>query len=374
MIVDLAPESQLAPEATILTGHLNLRLGHYAAASESFNKVINDYAPVRDEIDAILTMHEDPVRYFNELIGRQGKAFDVASVLPPIAARWASAQQDVGGALDLVLALDGTRQDLADSLDVIGRVEALLPGARAGSTPSPLARDGWINADAIENGSMRAARADRRPGRRAGGAAAARRPTGSRAGAAARRRAGSCRPRLDTLPRTSPSEVESRARRMRARVDQAEKAAFQLGLQVDSAGASVAGTEAWLNQHRSELPADPAGRGEFGAELRQHRARSSPGTRRPSGHLRHEVAAARDAVGGSAQAAGDAGLRQRVPGPGGAGAGPDAPGRGCRPATPRSWRAARRSRTGSTGPTPPPSGSRSSSPRWPSATRWRSVA
>lgn len=154
MIVDLAPESQLAPEATILTGHLNLRLGHYADATEAFNKVINAYAPVRDEIDAILTMHEDPIRYFNELIGRQGKAFDVASVLPEMAVKWATAQRDVGGAMDLVGALDGGRRDIDDANAAAVRVEALL--ARAGGLDAaPLLKIGWASAEAAQNAVAR---------------------------------------------------------------------------------------------------------------------------------------------------------------------------------------------------------------------------
>jgi len=154
MIVDLAPDSQLAPEATILTGHLNLRLGHYADATESFNKVINAYAPVRDEIDAILTMHEDPIRYFNELIGRQGKAFDVASVLPDMAVKWATAQRDVGGAMDLVAALEAGRRDVDDANAVAVRVEGLL--ARAGGLDAaPLLKTGWASAEAVENAVAR---------------------------------------------------------------------------------------------------------------------------------------------------------------------------------------------------------------------------
>ncbi len=305
MIVDLAPESQLAPEATILTGHLNLRLGRYAAAGESFNKVINNYAPVRDEIDAILTMHEDPVRYFNELIGRQGKAFDVGSVLPPLAVKWASAQKDVGGALDLVVALDGARQDLDDSLHVIDRIEALL--LRGGGLDAvPAARDGWISADSVANGTARARGrlADRAAERVAPLLAPDQRGELERLRAARR----ALQPRLDTLAR-SAAEVEARARRMRARVEEAEKAAFQLGLQADAAGASVAGTEVWLNQHRAEIQADATGRGELVAELRKHRGFVA-GYNESLRALRREIAAARDAVGGTAQAAGDASLRQ----------------------------------------------------------------
>jgi tetratricopeptide (TPR) repeat protein len=307
LIADLAPESQLAPEATILTGHLSLRLGRYTAASEAFNKVINNYAPVRDELDAILTMHEDPVRYFNELIVRQGKAFDVSTVLPPLAVKWTTAQKDVGSALELVVALDDARQDLADSLHVIDRLEALL--LRSGGLDAmPLARDGWINADALQNGSLRlrAELADRAAGLVAPRLAAAERAELERLRAARR----ALQPRLASLPRNA-TEVEARARRMRARVARAERALFLLGLQADAAGASVAGTEVWLHQHRAEIQSDATGRGAFGAELRTHRGIIT-GYNESLRAIRREIAAARDAVGGTAQAAGDAGLRAEV--------------------------------------------------------------
>jgi len=114
-------------------------------------------------------------------------------------------------------------------------------------------------------------------------------------------------PRLDQLPRTG-LDVETRARRMRTRVDLAEKAAFQLAVQVDGAEAAVAGTESWITRNRLELGADSARRGELGAELREHRGFVA-GYGEAIRALRQELASSRDAVGGMAQALGDAGLR-----------------------------------------------------------------
>jgi tetratricopeptide (TPR) repeat protein len=268
MIVDLAPESQLAPEATILTGHLNLRLGHYAAATESFNKVINGYAPVRDEIDAILTMHENPIRYFNELIGRQGKAFDVASVLPAMAVKWATAQKDVGGAIELVSSLENGRKDVDDANAAAVRVEQLLARS-AGLDAAPLLKTGWASAEAIENAVSHlegevatlavAASKDALPGEA--------RAELERVHAERR----SLQGRLDALPATT-GQVEARQQRMARRLDQVERSAFQLGYQVEASAAAIAGTEAWLEQHRAEIASDDSGRIEFSEELRKQRA------------------------------------------------------------------------------------------------------
>jgi hypothetical protein len=304
MIVDLAPESQLAPEATILTGHLNLRLGRYAAATEAFNKVINAYAPVRDEIDAILTMHEDPIRYFDELIARQGKAFDVASVLPAMAVKWATAQKDVGGALDLVTALDGGRDDVDEANTVAVRLESLLSRA-GGLDAAPLLREGWVAADAVENA---VARLKGRLADEAADLAAPALPPERRAELAAlRAQRAALQGRLDGLPRT-PADVTARLARMRARVDEVGRAVFQLGYQVDSAGAAIAGTEAWIEQHRAEIHSDDEGRSEFAEELRRQRA-IVVGYQDELRELGKEVAVARDAAAGVEGLAEEARLR-----------------------------------------------------------------
>jgi hypothetical protein len=304
IIVDLAPESPLAPEATILTGHLELRLNQFTLAGEAFKKVIDTYAPIRDQLDAILASQEDPVGYLNDLIARQGTAFDVASVLPPMAVKWATAQQAVAGALDLVASVDTARQDLADSRHVLGRIEGLL--VRSGGLDTvPLARDGWINADAMLNGTtwLRGLLADQ----------AAERVAARLAPAAAaelqrlREARQALQPRLEALPRTTGA-VEARARRMRGRVDQADKAVFLLGRQADAAGSAVAGAEAWLARNRGDSHGDPAFTAELGAELASHRAVVS-GYQGELRSLRQEIAEARDTVGGTAQAAGDAELR-----------------------------------------------------------------
>lgn len=305
MIVDLAPESQLAPEATILTGHLNLRLGHYADASESFNKVINAYAPVRDEIDAILTMHEDPVRYFNELIGRQGKAFDVASVLPAMAVKWATAQRDVGGAMDLVAALEGGRRDVEDANAVAVRVEALLSRA-GGLDAAPLLKTGWASAEAIETA---VARLEGEVATLAVQASRDALPPQARAELdevhAARL---ALQRRLDELPAT-PGEVEARQERMARRLDQVERAVFQLGYQADASAAAIGGTEAWLEQHRAQIASDETGRTEFSDELRKQRA-VVLGYQGELRALGRDVAEARDAARGVEGLGGEAALRK----------------------------------------------------------------
>jgi tetratricopeptide (TPR) repeat protein len=111
----VAENSVLAPEAKILQGTLLQKLQKYEDAIDTYNGVINEYAPVRDEIDALLTVNKDPVAYFDELLARNEKSLDVTKLLPPAALKWASTREDVADAVAITNALDESRKGLAES-------------------------------------------------------------------------------------------------------------------------------------------------------------------------------------------------------------------------------------------------------------------
>jgi hypothetical protein len=278
----------------VLQGHLLLRLGRYGEATDAYNHVINTYAPVRDELDAILAMREDPVRYFNEIIGRQGKAFDVATVLPPVAVKWASTKREVDVAIDLVASLDRARREVQASREVAARIEALLSHG-GGLDAFPALRRAYAGAEAVENdaalleGSAVAAAS----------AAAERALPPERRQELSRARAArqALEARMRALPRTQQA-VDERLARMRARIDRVDRSAYQIGYLVDSITAVVTGTEQWVEQHRSEIESDPEGRQALAEELRQHRDMAAVYAEELR-DLRQQIALVRDAAAGA---------------------------------------------------------------------------
>jgi tetratricopeptide (TPR) repeat protein len=266
-IPELSPDSPLAPEARLLQGHLLLKLGRYAEATDAYNAVINAYAPVRDELDAILSMREDPVRYFNELVGRRGKAFDVAAVLPPVAVRWASSRREVSLAVELVQSLDAARKDVQDSADVAARVEVLLARG-AGLDAFPALQRAYAAADAVENDAARIE----------GDAVAALsaiaertlQPDAREALLRARAARVALESRMAPLPRTGEA-AEERRLRMRRRLEHVDAETFRTGFRIEGLAAMVNGTEAWIERHRADIDSDPDGRQELAEELRRHR-------------------------------------------------------------------------------------------------------
>ena len=125
LLADLEADSPLGPRAALLRGHLLLRAGRLDEAVRSYDRVIDRYAPVRDEMDAVLSLGEDPVRSFDELVGRGG-ALDAAALLPPVAVKWAARRGEVDQALALAAGLDGARRELDEARLAADRLDALL--------------------------------------------------------------------------------------------------------------------------------------------------------------------------------------------------------------------------------------------------------
>lgn len=302
-IPELAPASPFAPEATVLQGHLLLKLGRYAEATDAYNHVINTYAPVRDELDAILSTQEDPLRWFNELIGAP-ETRDATGVLPAVAVRWAATSKDLAVALELLEALDAARRDVSEATDAAERIEALLVRGR-GLDAFPRMQRAYAGAEAVENDAARI------EGEAIAALSALAEPALVGRRLEELRRAREARAALEVRLRGLPTTqraVDERLERARARVDQVAAAAFRARFLVGSVDAAIAGTEGWIEGHRGDIEADPAVRQELAEELRKHRE-VVRGYGEELRALRNDIALARDAAAGADAMAAESRLR-----------------------------------------------------------------
>jgi tetratricopeptide (TPR) repeat protein len=306
VIADLAPDSMTAPQATILQGHLQLRLGRYTKALEAYNRVINTYAPVRDEIDAILTMHVDPAKYFEELVSHRGKAFDVSALLPPLALRWATRAGGVAGAIGLAAAIHDGRNGVQEAEGIADRIEAAL--TRGGAVDAfPALRGAWTASDAVETASvwLEAGVTDQVLelfGRTL--------PAGRRQEVAeARERRRALEKPMASLPRTL-EEADARQARLRERMAGVEREASRFDYMVAGCTAAIDATELWVERYRAQLGGDAEARAEFADELRRHRAVVAAYQSEVKA-IRQAIGEARDKVSGVALATGEAAVRDR---------------------------------------------------------------
>jgi len=286
----VAPESPLAPEAQILQGHLLLKLKRYKEATDTYNGVIGTYAPVRDEIDRMLAVQKDPVAYFDNLLARNEKTLDVNTLLPPLALKWASAQEDVAQALRVVGALEGGKKGVTESRAIADRILKALDERGAEAFPS--LQEGTTRAEAVANGlasaeaTLDAAEVEALDpllthderlelGRIQANLA-------------------SSRSRLGALPST-PAEITARKNRMQGRMDAMDREAFRLGTELDSMRAMLVATQKWVADTRAKRRDGPEDEKQFTERLLSEQ-RSLKALEQEVGRMRGELVAQRGLV------------------------------------------------------------------------------
>ncbi|HZX42072.1 MAG TPA: hypothetical protein VFE93_09555, partial [Myxococcaceae bacterium] len=288
----------------ILQGHLLLKLKKYAEATESYNGVISTYAPVRDEIDRMLAVQKDPVTYFDNLIARNEKALDVNTLLPPLALKWASAQEDVGQALRVVGALEGGKKGVSDSRAIADRILRALD--ERGAEAFPALQEGTTRAEAVSNALASA------EGTLDSAEIEALDPvlTHEERLELARIEASlaSSRARLGALPVTS-AEVAARRGKMQDRMDALDREAFRLGTELQSMTAILVATQKWVADTRRQRRDGPEDEKQFTERLMSEQ-RSLQALEQEVSKLRGELIAQRGLV--DTTISGEDALRQEM--------------------------------------------------------------
>jgi TolA-binding protein len=259
----VAPDSTLAPDAQILQGHLLLKLKRYGEATETYNGVINSYAPVRDELDALLNVNKDPVAYFDNLLLRNERNLDVNSLLPPVALKWANTQSEVGDALTVVRAMEDGRRGVSEGQTLADRILKAL-GER-GMEAFPALQEGYTRADAISNALVSAEESLTQVEIELVGSVL----TADERAQLAALRAGSssASSQLASLP-TSGTAVASRRKVMQDKIDAMDREAFRLGYELQSMNAMLAAVQKWVVDTRGQRKGNAADEKAFQERVR----------------------------------------------------------------------------------------------------------
>jgi TolA-binding protein len=246
-----AEESILAPDVRLLLGHLHARAQRYERAIDTYDEVIVEYSPVRDDIDALLSLHDDPIRYFEELIGGEAGRFDVEALLPPAAVKWASTQQDVERGLAIVDTLEDGKTGIAEGRQIAERILASLDAGTL--EPFPALAEGHQRTTETHTGLLRlqsrlaavehALLEGRIP------------PSLAEAYDRARSARARAEARFRTLPAT-PEELEARRERWLATVDRVHRDAFRARMASQSLNAQIVAMRVLLRDRRDEIVAE----------------------------------------------------------------------------------------------------------------------
>jgi tetratricopeptide (TPR) repeat protein len=243
----VAEDSVLAPEARILQGTLLQKLQKYDQAIDTYTDVINEYQPVYDDVNALLTRHEDPVAYFDDLLARNEKSLDVTKLLPPIALKWASTRQEVEDAQHITSALEDSKKGLTDANSIAERILKTLD--ERGLESFPVLQEGFIRADAVDTSLTRADESLIR----IEGQLLQRQlsPPQQSALQQIQSRTASLKGRIATLP-TTAEEVKSRRDKSQQQIDELDKQAYRMVIDVQSGFAQVAALRKYLDDTKSK--------------------------------------------------------------------------------------------------------------------------
>src|SRR5215510_11921363 len=122
-----APASRLYPEARILQGNLQIRLGAPENAYDTFQTIVDRFGGARDKL-AELRTRGDPKEFFNQLMERDLDAVMATSILPPLAVSWALEEQDMGRAVAMQTDLRTSEKYMKESRELVEMLGDALIG------------------------------------------------------------------------------------------------------------------------------------------------------------------------------------------------------------------------------------------------------
>ncbi len=130
------PDLPDAPDKRLLLGNLQLRIGNYALAQDSFIKVRDEFDPIQRQLQAVLVRSQADPGYFDNLVGKSLEKFDISVFVPPVAARWVKAEPDVERMINLATDVGELQRDLQESEKLVERIQrAMQSSSRSGIFP-----------------------------------------------------------------------------------------------------------------------------------------------------------------------------------------------------------------------------------------------
>ncbi len=120
------PDSPLIAEGKLLWGNLLLRTGRFERAQQVFQEVRNQFGPISDQLNRVVSQNSDPAAFFRQLINANSNVFDASAFLPAPALAWLRSEGNMEDALQVVGDLNICRTYIRESEDLIARLNAAL--------------------------------------------------------------------------------------------------------------------------------------------------------------------------------------------------------------------------------------------------------
>ncbi|MEM6859136.1 MAG: tetratricopeptide repeat protein [Myxococcota bacterium] len=129
LLMATAPGPQLFPQARLLQGNLQIRLGAPETAYETFESVVGRYASSKEQLERFVRSREDTQAFFDEIVERELEGEDPrSSGLPELAVEYVLEEDGMKRVLLVERDLAEAQKDLAESRELIAMLEVAMSG------------------------------------------------------------------------------------------------------------------------------------------------------------------------------------------------------------------------------------------------------
>ena len=259
------PDSTLVPRANLLKGHIYEKMARFDDAATAFRRVSHTYSTVKQELDELIARHDDPVRYFNEVAGKNLDTFDLSSYLPPLAVKWMSRHDDMAAALGVMKDIETGRRFVKEARALLDKLNDLLKNEDRINL-FPALREGAKRTFEVENARVilerNLAHLEERivnefltAGER-------------KLMAKARKEREQLEKQMDRLP-TTAKEFEDRESRIRRKIELLEKEVYESSIALKGMKAQLSAMEEWIRRNEAKLAGREEAIRDFREELRR---------------------------------------------------------------------------------------------------------
>ena len=128
LLMATAPTSRLYPQARLLQGNLQIRLGASETAYDTFEDIVDEFGGARDKIDRMIAEKGDAKQFFRDLLAADMDELKAQNVLPPLAVTWALEEKDMERAVAMERDLQDSESFMGESRDLVDQLQAALLG------------------------------------------------------------------------------------------------------------------------------------------------------------------------------------------------------------------------------------------------------
>lgn len=246
-----AQGTRVFPEAAILQGNLQIRLGQDQQAYATFEGIVKQYSAAEARLREMIRSEDNPQRYFRQMVAEeQSELLSPEGLELPLPAQaFAREQPEMARALQVERELQSSARNLKSSRELVGTLEAALSGEQRFNL-FPSLRQARTKALAAENALLNARRQL---------VAVERRLVSDKLSPAEREQLASVRAQargvedeIAKLPRSEQQAAQGKEQVDAAYRDAGQRA-YQLRFRLSGMRAQLAGVQRWLRKERANM-------------------------------------------------------------------------------------------------------------------------